>query len=110
VNEAAASALRVMRANAQIALEYARDHPDWRQNRLVVDAIAKRVEEVAEAAKTRFPRALRGDYPDIEWDEIAGMRDHLAHEYGNVDLDILAEVVDHRLPRLVSSIDEILAE
>jgi hypothetical protein len=60
VNEAAASALRVMRADAQIALEYARDHPDWREGRLVVDSIAKRVEEVTEAAKTRFPRAARG--------------------------------------------------
>jgi uncharacterized protein with HEPN domain len=99
-----------MRTNAQIALEYAGDHDDWRQNRLVLDVIAKRVEEVAEAAKTRFPRALCGDYPDIEWDEIAGTRDHLAHEYGKVDLDILGEVVDDRLPRLVSSIDAILAE
>jgi uncharacterized protein with HEPN domain len=110
VNEAAVSALRAMRANAQIALEYARDHPDWRESRLVVDAIAKRVEEVAEAAKTRFPRAARSDYPDIEWDEIAGMRDHLVHEYGKVDLDILGEVVDDRLPRLVSAIDAILAQ
>ena len=109
MSEAARSALRAMRANAKIALEYAGDHPDWRQSRLVVDAIAKRVEEVAEAAKSRFPRALRGDYPSIEWDEIAGMRDHLAHDYGNVDLDILGEVVDEHLPRLVSSIDRILS-
>jgi|SRR2546421_6430103 len=99
-----------MRANAETALEYAREHPDWRQSRLVIDAIAKRVEEVAEAAKTRFPRALRSDYPDIEWDEIAGMRDRLAHDYGNVDLDILGEVVGDRLPRLVRSINGILGE
>lgn len=97
-----------MRANAVIAMEYAGDHPDWSENRLVVDAIAKRVEEVAEAAKSRFPRALRGDYPGIEWDRIAGMRDRLAHDYGNVDLDILREVLEERLPRLLSSIEEIL--
>lgn len=109
MNEAAEAALRAMRANARIALEYARDHPDWRQTRLVVDAIAKRVEEVAEAAKTRFPRALRSEYPDIEWDEIAGMRDRLAHDYANVDLDILGEVIEDHLPRLVSSIDRIFS-
>lgn len=108
MNETAEAALRAMRANAQIALEYAGDHPAWRGSRLVVDAIAKRVEEVAEAAKTRFPRALRSDYPNIEWDEIAGMRDRLAHDYGNVDLEILGEVVDHYLRRLVTTIDEIL--
>jgi uncharacterized protein with HEPN domain len=98
-----------MRANALIALGYAGDHPGWRESRLVVDAIAKRVEEVAEAAKTRFPRALRGDYPQIEWDQIAGIRDRLVHDYGNVDLDILGNVVDERLPRLVAWIDKILA-
>jgi uncharacterized protein with HEPN domain len=97
-----------MRASAVIAMEYAGDHPDWTENRLVVDAIAKRVEEVAEAAKSRFPRALRGDYPGIEWDRIAGMRDRLAHDYGHVDLDIMREVLEERLPRLLSSIEEIL--
>jgi uncharacterized protein with HEPN domain len=108
VNEKAEAALRVMRANAQIALEYARDHPTWRQDRLVIDAIAKRVEEVAEAAKIRFPRALRSDYSDIDWDSIAGMRDRLAHDYGNVDLNILGEVVDKDLHLLVRSIDRVL--
>jgi uncharacterized protein with HEPN domain len=98
-----------MRANALIALEYARDNPGWRESRLVVDAIAKRVEEIAEAAKIRFPRALRDDYPQIEWDQIAGMRDRLVHDYGNVDLDILGEVVDERLPLLVAGIDKVLA-
>jgi uncharacterized protein with HEPN domain len=108
VNEAVTAALRIMRANARIALEYAARHPDWRQDRLVVDAIAKRVEEVAEAAKSRFPRSLRSDYADVPWDEMAGMRDRLAHDYANVDLDVLAEVVDDHLPRLIHAIDRIL--
>lgn len=109
MNASASAAFRLMRANARIALEYAREHPGWPKDRLVTDAIAKRVEEVAEAAKTRFPRALRGDHPEIPWDEISGMRDRLADEYGNVDLDILREVVEDHLPRLVRSIDRILA-
>lgn len=110
MNEAARAAFHAMRANADIALEYAAAHPDWRGDRLVADAIAKRVEEVAESAKTRFPRALRGDHPDIAWDEIAGMRDRLAHDYGNVDLEILGEVVATHLPRLVRAIDRILGD
>lgn len=108
MNASAEEAFRVMRANAGIALEYAREHPDWPTDRLVADAIAKRVEEVAEAAKMRFPRALRGDHPEIPWDEIAGLRDRLAHDDGNVDLEILREVVDDYLPPLVRSIDRIL--
>jgi uncharacterized protein with HEPN domain len=99
-----------MRASAEIALGYARDHPAWPTDLLVTDAIAKRVEDVADAAKMRFPRALRGDFPDIPWDEMAGMRDRLAHDYGNIDLDILREVVDDHLPRLVRAIDRILSD
>ena len=110
VNDVANAAFQAMRANARVALEYAAAHPDWRSDRLVIDAIAKRVEEVAEAAKTRFPRALRGDHPEIAWDEIAGMRDRLAHDYGNVDLEILGEVVTTYLPRLVRAIDRILGD
>lgn len=110
MNEAVNPALRTMRANAQSALQYAGDHPDWRTDRLVAEAIAKRVEEVAEAAKARFNRALRGDYPDIECDLIAGMRDRLAHDYGNVDLDILDDVIDVHLLGLITTIDGILAE
>lgn len=108
MNEKAEAALRGMRSNARIGLEYARDHPTWRTDRLVTDAIAKRVEEITEAAKTRFPPALRSDFPDIDWDSIAGMRDRLAHDHGNVDLTILGEVVDRDLPKLVAVIDELL--
>lgn len=108
MNDAAQGALRLMRVNATVALEYAREHPGWPGDRLVTDAIAKRVEEVAESAKTRFPRALRADHADIPWDEIAGMRDRLAHDYGNVDVAILLEIVERYLPRLVRSINQIL--
>jgi uncharacterized protein with HEPN domain len=94
--------------NATVALEYARLHPGRRGDGLVTDAIATRVEEVAESAKTRFPRALRADHADIPWDEIAGMRDRLADDYGNLDVAILREIVAAYLPRLVRSIDQIL--
>lgn len=100
MNERARTALRIMRVNARVALEYAHDHPGWSADRLVTDAIAKRVEEVAESARTRFPRALRADHAEIPWDEIAGMRDRLAHDYGNVDVEILREIVKVYLPRL----------
>ena len=65
---------------------------------------------MAEAAKLRFPRALRLGYQEIEWDATSGRRDRLAHDDGSVDLDILAEVVDDDLPRLVIALTKILGE
>ena len=106
MNERVAETLRLMRENAVRALDYAREHPGWRTDDLVVDAIAKRVEQVTELAKYRIPRALRGDYPDIPWDGIAGMRDRLVHDYSNVDVEMLAGVLADDLPDLVrGSID-----
>jgi uncharacterized protein with HEPN domain len=73
-----------MRASAQLALRYAREHPTWPTDQLVIDAIAKRIEDVADAAKMRFPRALRDEFPEIPWDEIAGMLFFISEEFGLV--------------------------
>jgi uncharacterized protein with HEPN domain len=97
-----------MRSNAQIALEYASSHPTWMDDQLVVDAIAKRVEQVAEVAKYQYPLELRLAAPDIEWDDIAGMRDRLVHDYDHLNLRVLRAVLNDDLPRLTRTIDGLL--
>ena len=105
MNARVIATLRLMRENAAKALEYAKAHPQWSSDELVVDAIAKRVEQVSELAKYRLPRALRGDYPEIPWDQIAGMRDRLVHDYTNLEIDLLVAVVADDLPELIAIID-----
>ena len=101
------SALKGMRDSAQQALSYVAQVPRWTEDRMAVDAIAKRVEQVAEIAKYQFPLARRDEYPAIDWDSIAGMRDRLVHDYGELDLVILGEVVAIHLPALIGEIDKI---
>jgi hypothetical protein len=55
MNERVLSALNGMRGNAQQALDYAAQMPKWTEDRMAVDAIAKRVEQVAEIAKGLLP-------------------------------------------------------
>jgi uncharacterized protein with HEPN domain len=110
VNARAERALRDMRASAVLAITYAASYPNWPENQMVMDAIAKRVGQVAEVAKYRFPFELRRSVPGIEWDDIAGMRDRLVHDYDRLNLRILQAVLADDLPALIRTIDLLLPD
>ena len=51
-------------------------------------AVIRCLEILGESVKN-IPESIRGKYPEIPWQEIAGMRDKLIHEYFGVDMDII---------------------
>ncbi|MDO8869532.1 MAG: DUF86 domain-containing protein [Methanobacteriaceae archaeon] len=51
-------------------------------------------------AVKNLSESFKADNPEIEWKEIAGMRDRLIHRYFSVDWDIVWEVINNRLPEL----------
>ena len=61
--------------------------------------MVRNLEVIGEAAKM-IPEAIRVEYPNIEWKKIAGLRDILAHHYFEVDLDIVWDIVQNKLPEL----------
>lgn len=96
--------------SARIAIEHVRSGgPGWRSDLKTVDAAAKRVEEVSEQLK-RVSLPSQAALPKIPWRDAKGMREVLAHDYGQVDVEILAEVVEHDLPGLIVAIEEALAD
>ncbi len=46
--------------------------------------------------------------PRSPWRQIIGMRNRIIHGYDEVDLDILWDVIDEDLPRLVEQLSAIL--
>ena len=71
------------------------------------DAVIRNLEVIGEAVKNLSPD-LRASSPDIAWSRIAGMRDVLIHEYFGVDLQIVWNMVENRLPGLQSEIQDLL--
>lgn len=67
------------------------------------------VQIVGEAAG-RISDATKAAHSELPWRRIIGMRHRLVHDYTNIDVDILWEVVDRNLPELITFLEAILPE
>jgi uncharacterized protein with HEPN domain len=71
-------------------------------------ALVRLLEIVGEAAN-RVPQEERDQYPQIPWFEVISVRNRLIHGYDMVDFDILWQITTQDIPKLVNSLDVILA-
>lgn len=81
----------------------------FENNTTIQDAVIRRIEIIGEATKN-IPHDFRKKNPQIEWKEMAGMRDKLIHDYSGVDLDLVWEVVKKEIPMLKKQILKLLDE
>lgn len=56
----------------------------------------------------RLSAEFRSQHSIIEWRKIAGMRDRLVHNYGEVKIDLVWEVVKTNIPELLEYITPLL--
>ena len=56
------------------------DQDAWSKDERTQDAVVRNLEVIGEAVK-RLPLDLRADHPEVPWQDIAGLRDILIHEY-----------------------------
>jgi uncharacterized protein with HEPN domain len=96
-------------AIARIEKYTQQDRTSFDQNELVQTWVIHHLEIIGEAARA-IPQEYRQAHPDIPWGQISGMRNILIHMYFGIDRDIVWAVVEHDLPHLKSSVQEILTE
>lgn len=72
-----------------------------------VDAVVRNLEVIGEAVK-QLPTEVRSRAPAVEWQKIAGLRDILIHQYFGIDIEIVWDVVQTKLPDLGAAVRSIL--
>lgn len=73
---------------------------------VVYDACRARLMEIGEAVK-HIDATLLDERPEVEWKQIARMRDVLVHHYHDTDFAVVESVIGERLPLLRKAVAEL---
>lgn len=79
------------------------DETSFYKTTLIQDGVIRQLQIVGEAVK-KLSDGLRDEYSHIPWQEIAGMRDKLVHDYFGVDMEEVWLTVKDDIPLLKSEI------
>ena len=79
------------------------------QSHMVQDAVVRNLQTLAESTQ-RLSLVTKNSDPSVPWRAIAGFRNVLAHDYLEIDLNVVWSVVERDLPTLASSIQRMMQE
>ncbi len=77
------------------------------QTKMIQDAVIRNFEIIGEATKRLSPDFI-SKYADIPWQQMAGLRDVLIHDYLKVNLNLVWQIIEQNLPELKQKVTEIL--
>jgi len=85
------------------------DKQSLKKNELIQAWFTQNLQIIGEAARVLSPE-IRSQYPEISWSNMIEMRNILAHNYFEIDLEIVWAVVEQDLPVLKPKIENMLQE
>ena len=83
------------------------DFEQFESDEKTSSAVIRKLEIIGEAVKN-IPDFIREKYPQLDWKDMAGMRDRLTHGYFGVDYFLVWETIEHDVPRVISIISQII--
>jgi uncharacterized protein with HEPN domain len=77
-----------------------RTYHDYQNDRMLRNAVERNVEIIGEAA-SKIAKEFRDGHPEVPWQQIISQRHVLAHEYGELEDELLWKVATIRVPELI---------
>ena len=85
------------------------DEEHFKATRLLQDGTIREIEIIGEAVKN-VSKDIRKSYPEVPWQDIAGMRDKLIHGSFGVDIEKVWDSAKEDLPVLKEQVKGILKD
>ena len=84
------------------------DRDSFALDRKTYSATIRELEIIGEAS-SNVPEMIQNLNPDVPWRVLKDFRNVLAHHYFGVNVDIVWDIVQNKLPELKGQIEEIIA-
>ena len=82
------------------------DIEELNKNEVLLDSMLFRMIQVSENAK-KLSDEIKETNRDVPWRALAGFRNRIVHDYGNVDLNIVYETLKNNIPSIVNKIGDL---
>ncbi len=92
-----------------IAVSHNLEYNVFLEDETLKRAIVRSLEIIGEATK-KIPADFKVKWSNIQWKNMAGMRDRLIHDYIGVNYNIVWDVVTNKTPSISVQINQILKE
>ncbi len=77
------------------------------ENPLLFDSIMFRLVQIAENSE-KLTTTFRDENKGLPWKSIKGLRNHIVHDYGIIDLGIIYDTVIHSIPELYRALKQLV--
>jgi uncharacterized protein with HEPN domain len=85
------------------------DQEQFEADEKTMDAVLRNLGIIGEAANYISDEA-QAHYTTVEWRRIIALRNIVVHRYFGIDIDIIWDIVQHRVPELLEEIQHILEQ